>query len=64
MDENTEVEGGTKWTDRHFLKYGKLTVLELEIQERGNFVQQIRARSPFLNLNSLSPNQIDNDNQN
>ena len=48
MDEinEEEVEGGTKWTDCHMLKFGKLTVLELEIHERGNFIQQIRARCP------------------
>ena len=56
MDENNEkeVEDGTKWTDCHMLKYGKLTVLELEIHKRGDFIQQIRARylgAPLLSTN-------------
>ena len=49
-DNEEEVEGRVKWTDRHLLKFGKLTVIELEIQERGNFIQRIRARFPILQI--------------
>ena len=51
-DNEEEVEGRVKWTDRQLLKFGKLTVIELEIQECGNFIQRIRARFPY------SPNLI------
>ena len=49
-DNEEEVEGRVKWTDRHLLKFGKLTVIELEIQESGNFIQRIRARFPILQI--------------
>ena len=41
-----EVEGSSKWTDRHLmLQYGLLTALQVEgHKEFGGFIQRIRAR--------------------
>ena len=40
-----EVEGSSKWTDRALmLQSGLLTAVEVEEEEKGRWIQRIRAR--------------------
>ena len=50
-NDDKEEESSEKWSDRSLMnKYGKMTAIGIEEEERGYCIQKIRARCLFLHL--------------